>query len=259
MSLQLDNQLSQALYTSVPISRGLGRIRLLRLHPGVGSKPLTGNLHEVYLDDPPPYKALSYAWINNGSASPASSEQQLIETIQCNGVAMLVSPNLHAALLRLRDPREDMQLWVDSICINQKDMHERSDQVSRMRDIYRMSSEVVIWLGARGENDDLGEDLLGRTAMNGIDWCGDDRDRDKWEGFVARQKDRQKSFDVQRSDVFGAFCVLWLLAIEVKASEIVHLRHISESTGLINGLQRIMDQSWVRTFLSGRIMQFHGR
>jgi len=242
MSLQLDNRLSQVLYTSVPLSRGLGRIRLLRLHRGTGDEPLTGHLHEVYLDDAPPYKALSYAWINSGNTSPTSSEQPQLETIRCNGVNMLVSANLHAALLRLRDPRQEVQLWVDSICINQKDLHERSDQVSRMRDIYRLSSEVVIWLGARGTNDDLGEE--DGQLPSGIDWWGDDRDRDKWEAFVARQKNRQKSFDV-RNDVFGAFCVLWLLAVGVKASEIVHLRHISESAGLINGLHKIMEQSWV--------------
>jgi hypothetical protein len=36
---------------------------------------------------------------------------------------------------------------VDIVCINQKDMQERNDNVKRMRYIYQLASCVVVWLG----------------------------------------------------------------------------------------------------------------
>ncbi|KAH8880475.1 hypothetical protein GQ53DRAFT_736819 [Thozetella sp. PMI_491] len=119
--------------------------------------------------------------------------------------------------------------------------------VGIMREIYSKSQEVVIWLAEPSENDDLGEEwataLTPNTAAR-IDWFGDRRDRAKWELFLERQQDRQRSFNVHTRDIFGAFCVLWLLSIGVKASDIIHLRHISQSVGIINGLQAIMEKSW---------------
>jgi hypothetical protein len=38
-------------------------------------------------------------------------------------------------------------VWIDAICINQKDLDERSQQVSLMRKIFSHASNVVIWLG----------------------------------------------------------------------------------------------------------------
>lgn len=38
-------------------------------------------------------------------------------------------------------------LWVDQICINQKDIRERDQQVMLMRDIYATSQMVCVWLG----------------------------------------------------------------------------------------------------------------
>ncbi|TKA61266.1 hypothetical protein B0A55_10991 [Friedmanniomyces simplex] len=45
-------------------------------------------------------------------------------------------------------PRPPTQwLWIDAICINQQDMAERAEQVSRMADIYRRSECLEVWLG----------------------------------------------------------------------------------------------------------------
>jgi hypothetical protein len=145
------------------------------------------------------------------------------------------------------------KIWVDSVCINQKDPAERSSQVAMMRDIYESSEEVVIWLGDRGFYDDLGEQLLGGVsdhpttpyAVSYLNWYGDERDRPEWELFIIEQQ--RGSFDVGTRNVFGAFCIIWLLSIGVVASNIVHLRHLSQSATLINGMHAIMEQYWVRT------------
>ena len=55
------------------------------------------------------------------------------------------------------NPLEDQSLyvWVDAICINQKDVDEKNRQVSIMQEIYQRAKDVHIWLG--DGNEDTGE------------------------------------------------------------------------------------------------------
>lgn len=70
--------------------------------------------------------------------------------IQCNGEGFLVTSNLYSALLHLRDPQSDMTLWIDAICINQKNDREKKVQIEKMGEIYRCSKRTIIWLGDGG-------------------------------------------------------------------------------------------------------------
>ncbi|KAI9154942.1 FAD-linked oxidoreductase ZEB1 [Paramyrothecium foliicola] len=244
MSLHLDPHLGLLLYANVPIQPEPPSTRLLRILPGPWAQLISCELHRISLKNPPPYKALSYSW-NNGDAF----SQPVVNSIHCNGVPVLVSANLFAALRRLRGLQLPVDIWVDSICVNQKNLTERSQQVGIMREIYSKSQEVVIWLAEPSEHDGLREELapaLTPTTPARIDWYGNERDRAKWEMFRARQKERQQSFNVHTRDIFGAICVFWLLSMGVKASHIIHLRHISQSAGIINGLHAILEQSWWR-------------
>ncbi len=85
----------------------------------------------------PDFEALSYTW---GDAKPTT-------VININGVSFLITPNLFAALKRLRKGKRDRVLWVDAIFINQGDLVERSRQVRRMPSIYQRAWRVVVWLG----------------------------------------------------------------------------------------------------------------
>lgn len=38
-----------------------------------------------------------------------------------------------------------LRLWIDALCINQQDLNERNQQVSRMRNIYGCSQSLLIW------------------------------------------------------------------------------------------------------------------
>jgi hypothetical protein len=62
-----------------------------------------------------------------------------------------VTENCKSALLELRREvvtRSQAQLiWIDAICINQKDIPERNYQLLLMQDIYRKSERLIIWLG----------------------------------------------------------------------------------------------------------------
>jgi len=50
-------------------------------------------------------------------------------------------------LIFLRPQRGHRRVWVDSICINQKSLVERSTQVAKMGSIYSNCRRVVVYLG----------------------------------------------------------------------------------------------------------------
>lgn len=71
------------------------------------------------------YEALSYVW----GAVPGESE------IELNNRPFMVTKNLKAALRTLRKPKSTRVLWVDAICINQKDSLEKQIQVEMMCEV----------------------------------------------------------------------------------------------------------------------------
>lgn len=119
-----------------------GSIRLLRLMPHQDKNaPIRCQLFDYPLHDSDKgthlYETLSYVW---GS----SDRPQSILIGDCD---FPVTANLYAALEHLQDRFLERVLWVDAICINQKDMEERSRQVQAMAMIYAKSSRVLVWLG----------------------------------------------------------------------------------------------------------------
>ena len=51
-------------------------------------------------------------------------------------------------------------MWIDAICINQKDDAEKAVQVRQMQLIYARTSHLVIWVGEASEDSDLGMETL---------------------------------------------------------------------------------------------------
>ena len=98
--------------------------------------------------DPSPqgYVALSYMW----------GDTRRTTSIEVNGVQIRVTENLEAALQALRRKRllsQGYAVWVDALCINQDDLRERSEEVCRMRKIYKSASSIVSWLGEDKNGD----------------------------------------------------------------------------------------------------------
>jgi len=96
---------------------------------------------------------LSYAWDEPDELLPK-------RFIVCSHNAAEVTPNLFAALQRLRYPDQSRALWIDALCINQRDEEERGSQVRIMRDIYANARRVLVWLGEESEMDRLAFDSL---------------------------------------------------------------------------------------------------
>lgn len=99
------------------------------------------------------YVALSYTWGN-----PADRKDICVD-----GEIVKVQSNLEAALRALRDKepmRSGYKVWVDALCINQGDINERSREVRRMRLIYKIAADVVIWLGSENDESDKAMNLI---------------------------------------------------------------------------------------------------
>ena len=73
---------------------------------------------------------------------------------------MFIKRNLYEALLRLRKPDITLRIWVDTLCINQKDKPEKRQQIQLMRRIYQQSESCFAWLGPHTELDVLAFKLL---------------------------------------------------------------------------------------------------
>lgn len=99
--------------------------------------------------------ALSYIW---GNQDPKTMHDIIV-----NDTIIKVGENLEATLRELRSSAEvssGLKLRVDSLCINQNDLEERSQQVKCMRDIYAGAWNIMVWLGAADAVSNKAMDLI---------------------------------------------------------------------------------------------------
>ena len=95
-------------------------------------------LEDVTLDDVRgEYDAISYTW------GPELPQHQ----VWIDGEPLDVRSNIWHFLQHYRRSRcGSVRLWVDSICINQRDIEEKNHQVAHMRHVYSQARRVLIWL-----------------------------------------------------------------------------------------------------------------
>jgi hypothetical protein len=115
-----------------------GHIRLIK----VANLNLSGRLRNQRVcqvthhavNEAPKYIAMSYTW--GDGAQPCE--------IFANGQRLTVTQNLQQALSAFTDilEQENLQIWIDAICINQKDNLEKASQVQLMKSIYDNASDV---------------------------------------------------------------------------------------------------------------------
>lgn len=135
---------SMPLFPYRPLDASELEIRVVTLKPGSLSMPIECDLEHISTKQGscPSYKALSYTW-----GAPEHSK-----TISLQGTTVSVRENLWQALRHLRSSEKELRLWIDAICINQTNIPERNQQVSRMGTLYGLTEEVIVWLGP--ESDD---------------------------------------------------------------------------------------------------------
>jgi hypothetical protein len=231
------------LYTPLDSTR---EIRLLRLHArpshlmasstqGEENVPIRCDLYPVVFQEAKDqgYEALSYTWGDPKELLP----------ILVNETKVPVTRNLHAALEHLRSEISDVVLWVDALCINQKDDVEKSKQVGMMTDIYTHAKNTRVWLGLADEIS-CSEETMSQLAQIGetvVD-CG------AFEYFI-----RMAILSISNPE--GA------MNAENRAIELVQdmlersVLHIEDSLRLIAGIRHLLSREyWSRVWILQEIV-----
>lgn len=105
----------------------------------------------------PHYEALSYVWGSDDTPYVAHVQTTSLPDGTAvfddgNWRSLKIGTNLRVALQHLRLPEQSRTLWIDAICINQRDEAEKAAQVTRMSTIYRRAERVIIWLGPKSDH-----------------------------------------------------------------------------------------------------------
>jgi hypothetical protein len=157
-----------------PLAPESREIRVLGLYPGSGDEIYVQLLHCSLEDSSLQYEALSYCWGDENDTVPvfmATSSSSSVGTLFPQGASnsdeapAVICPfriprNCYDALVALRQKDEPLMLWVDAICIDQKNEVEKMGQIQLMQDIYRSAARVSVWLGKNFGYSPAGLDAL---------------------------------------------------------------------------------------------------
>ena len=139
-----------------PLDKNRKEIRILRLHPASLSSadPVECTLLHVSLKSvrKPKYETVSYCW------GDAFARAKI--TVNCR--TLEIGSSAECVLRRMRTCNHTRTLWIDTVCINQKDDRERGHQVALMADIYSNTIQNLIWLGPE---DKRTADALANIAL----------------------------------------------------------------------------------------------
>lgn len=202
-----------------PLSSESKQIRLLRILPAASpDEPLVVAVVRTMLATCPPYTALSYCWGSLDETLPVTvlfqdslqvdskcghdEIQELNDGLDLDGEDGVlhvvrdfrITTNLHAALHSCRTRNVTAFIWNDMLCINQGDVHERSDQVSFMKSVYAAAESVTVWLGTDQKYadalfvDGIAELVIFKEALEFWGWNKDqllisDTFEHFWRGF----------------------------------------------------------------------------
>ncbi|KAF4447893.1 hypothetical protein F53441_8643 [Fusarium austroafricanum] len=138
----------------------------------VKDSTLSCSLRTYSASEIPPYVCLSYVWADLGPTwnrerdfregeleVPRFSHADTVD-ISVNYRRLSIGANLHAALLGLARHLNGRPIWIDAICINQKDKDEKTLQVARMGQIYSAAEKVFVWLGRKHQERNAAMSIL---------------------------------------------------------------------------------------------------
>ncbi|KAG4285111.1 hypothetical protein FPRO06_06371 [Fusarium proliferatum] len=150
------------------------------------------------------YLALSYC-----AGDPTDTKDILVNGVRCN-----IFANLHHALVLARrywvlsSRRTPLRLWVDQLCINQRDLKERSHQVGFMREIYQGAERTLACLSTTKDDETRPKWFIGlsverilayvspkNTRARGLKWL-----IDLCEAVTSRGEDTSFRFKQEESD-----------------------------------------------------------
>ena len=146
------------------LEKKCSEIRLLKVRPAAfarglpGMRPIRAELITSPIATAPPFAAVSYRWTYSETMPVLIGNRILrVSSSICELLGVLDTEDGRAS-------EPDRYLWIDSICINQEDVVEKSWQVPMMEEIYRSATHVVGWLGTEAPQI---------SDWRGIDGVGD--------------------------------------------------------------------------------------
>lgn len=185
--------------------------RPLSGHPEYAEKPLSGYfaLSYVWADAPFPMHDPDLHQVLKLAEAGGLSMKDLVEAskpktkqIVLNGRHVEVWENLYEALRVMREVpeiRNGARIWVDSLCIDQSNVAERSEEVKRMDQIYSKADRVISYLGPSEDHsgdvlqviEGLGNSIRSEQAANLLrHWLRYDLDSEFFH-YLARLLTRQ--------------------------------------------------------------------
>ncbi|KAJ1322839.1 HET domain-containing protein [Microdochium nivale] len=138
--------------TLKPLNDPSKQIRLLKLDAAEFDDEVQCSVLTCDLSSAPDFNAISYTW----------GPEQPQRDIRIDGARFTVRENCHYAIRQARLHDSSQPVWVDSICINQDDLQEKSAQVGFMGDIYARADTVLACIGPSDEASDAIEARLGK-------------------------------------------------------------------------------------------------
>lgn len=122
-----------------PLDKDKSEIRVLRAFFAKSSDVLCITTSHISLvaSPPPTYTAISYCWGPPDRLVPLWINEQQV----------LIRASLHCLISTLCAKDQTESFWLDSLCINQRDVLERNWQVRLMGEIYSKAALVHVWLG----------------------------------------------------------------------------------------------------------------
>lgn len=158
-------------YQRLPLEQSKKEIRLIEFHFEGGDdylvidmdeevkRPISLRMVKASLLEPPKFRALSYVWgpstegrritlrvpQNECLKNIVGTEEEPLEQCEIDVTDNLFSALVHYRTMSSKD--KPAFIWIDALCINQRDNDEKSWQVAMMRDVYRSADMVMAWLG----------------------------------------------------------------------------------------------------------------
>ncbi len=114
------------------------QIRLLRICSATEHGSLVATQQTFAIATAPPYAAVSYTW---GPVQP-------VAPVTINAIEISVRQSCRYALWQSFLHNSELLIWIDSICIDQDNSHEKSSQVGMMGDIFRQAQLVFTSIGS---------------------------------------------------------------------------------------------------------------
>ena len=150
-----ESQIPRIPHEYMPLDLVAEEIRLVVLLPSTDpSAPLIAHFAYESIYGTAAYQCLSYTW----GAGDKTAELTL------NGQLFYIRQNLEQALRNIRQEKAMTVLWIDAVCIDQENIRERSQQVQRMHQIYKMADCVLIYLGEGNHESDIAMDFISELS-----------------------------------------------------------------------------------------------